>query len=277
MNIWKWLDSLNVIVCTTCGIEKGPFEFNKSKTNPSGRTTQCRECRKKERGYVRKTSNRRGKGRYDIDHYDYIPHDFMSDKEIKALYKTLKGHMYVKYGRWNDEIIHMTILRGLWKWHWYKPEKASKIVFFQTILWNIWTREINPKTNPHIKWTYSFDWNDNEDNENLSLMNEVLQKVDEYDVIEDIDNGCQADLHFLEDIIPIIESGGYPLIKIKLSGKSYKEIEKETGMIYSNYLQRLNKEREKLRLQIKEEGINDEVLHFRKSMIRSHKKIRKKN
>ena len=81
---------------------------------------------------------KRSQKRYDISDYDFPIPDFMTNSEIKEMYKSLTFHMKMKYGVYDEETIHRTIIRGLHKADKYDPTKASKLVWFQSILYFYW-------------------------------------------------------------------------------------------------------------------------------------------
>jgi len=185
----------------------------------------------------------RARTRYDIDHYQPFNNSFMSEKEITEMYKLLKGHMYMKYGRYDDEIIHRSILKGLNVSHQYNPAKASKLVWFQTILWSTYIYEIDPKYNVRIKHHYSLDWMNDEADDNMTVISEASN------LSNDFGNNDAERNEFVGDIVDVIMSGDYPMLRMRIDGLTYAQIIVKTGLCNTVIYNNLCEERIRLKLE----------------------------
>ncbi len=159
-------------------------------------------------------------GKYSIEEYTF-DNTFMTGKEIEEMYATLKMHMFMKYGRYDEEVIHRTILRGLWKSAMYNPEKASKIVWFQSILRFIYIQEVDPSYNKQLK-DLRLDDPGTRGEDDLDW-HQVIgeEKVDEDEINRN---------KLVELIEELLEGNNYPILKMRKDGLTYEGIFKLTGM-----------------------------------------------
>lgn len=209
------------------------------------------------------------KSRYDISDWTFTP-NFMTDLEITKMYSLLKGHMYMKYKKYDEEIIHRTILQGLRYGSMYDPTKASKLVWFQTILRNVYYQEIDPKYNKRIKHHYSLDYSSPEDegiNENSSIISQVSSMV-EPDVEED---NSEKIFDATERVHQIVMSGDYPIMHLKIQNVTSVHISKMFGCSANRIYFLLKKERIKLNEYLKSIGSDiveslGERLHIQSKM-----------
>lgn len=185
-------------------------------------------------------------GRYDISNY-ILNNNFMTEKEILNMYSLLRRHMYIKYGKYDEDVIHRTILQGLNKSHQYVPGKASMLVWFQSILRNIYLQEIDPKYNRAIKHHYSLDWTSEGDEQNINILTEVSMKEDNstYDIKDDLLS------EFNDKLKLIIEEGDYPMLKYKLQLLTTQQISDITGINQRPIYTKLAEERKRLMKDIK--------------------------
>lgn len=185
-----------------------------------------------------------------------LNNSFLTEKELKTLYTTLKGHMYMKYGKYNEEVVHLTILQGLRMSHSYNPQKSSKLVWFQSILKNIFLQHIDPKYNIHIRHHYSLDWtgsNDDDETQNMDILTEAFSKSNDADDAEKEDV-----INFTEDILELINNGDYFILKLKAKGESYSTMSKMLGLKTHKLSEMWQEERERLKIEIKSKlGWND--------------------
>jgi hypothetical protein len=203
---------------------------------------------------------KKGKSKWDISDW-VLDNSFMTDKEIKEMINLLKGHMYMKYNTYNEEVIHMTILQGLRSSHLYNPQKASKLVWFQSILRNIFIHDVDPKYNIFIRYHYSFDWRSDDDTENSDIINEALSKS-----TDDEDDLKNEVINFTEDIIEMINEGDYVILKLRVLGDSYADMSKKLKMKTHQMSQIWKEERERLKQEILKRGLTLEVLEGRKGL-----------
>jgi hypothetical protein len=168
-----------------------------------------------------KVKSKRSQKKYDISDWSFPIPDFMSDKEIKEMYRSLTFHMKVKYGVYDEETIHRTIIRGLHKADMYDSTKASKLVWFQSILYFYWIQEKSSKYNGFV--------------DDLSLSSSVSKEDPDYLLIDTIDGGDDSwkewgeknvdmDEIVANDVYDIIINGNYPYLQMRCMGMNYKDI-----------------------------------------------------
>ena len=95
----------------------------------------------------------------------------------------------------------------------YNPQKASKLVWFQSILKNIFINHVDPKYNRHIRHHYSLDWKDDEgsdENNDMAAQAHLKSTDDEYDTKNEF-------INLTADILKIIEENASEFNKSKLS------------------------------------------------------------
>lgn len=185
------------------------------------------------------------KGRYDISDWVLVP-NFMTDAEISQMYITLKKHMYIKWGRYDEEIIHRTILQGLRYGDKYDPTKASKLVWFQMILKNIYIQEIDPKYNKRIKHHYSLDYTSPEDegiNENSSIVSMVSFMTDDNEEDKLIEEQSEA----TRIMHKILLEGDYPIIKARSEGLGVRQLSIKLGISTGSVYIKIKDERQRLK------------------------------
>ena len=202
---------------------------------------------------------------YDISDYTIKP-GFMTDLEIKDMYKKLQFHMKVKYGMYDNEVIHRTIIRGLHKADMYDPKKASKIVWFQSILYFYWIQQRSPEYN--------------HSNTDISLSTSMSKQDPDFTFIETIDNGEEEWKDFGEDeeedytedvakfIVGLLSTGSYPLLKMRADGLTYREIKDKTGLSTPTITGRLFAERNLIREEVSSTVKGKEVISKRVSITR---------
>ena len=166
-----------------------------------------------------------------------LNNNFMTEREITKMYSLLKGHMFMKWKNYNDEVIQLTILTGLKNSKNYDPTKSSKLVWFQSILKNIYLQEIDPKYNKHIRNHYSLDWTaEDSDEENMDILKEAsLLTVGEED--NDI-------INIADGILKLLETDKFPISKFRAEGLNYQTIANIVGI-----------KRHKVAILIKEERV----------------------
>ena len=198
------------------------------------------------------------RSKWDISTWT-LNNSFMTDGEIKEMINLLKGHMFMKYNTYHEEVIHMTILQGLRVSHQYNPTKASKLVWFQSILRNIFINEVDPKYNRHIRHHYSLDWKDDEgSDENRDVVGQALLKS-----TDDEDDKKNEVIQFTKDIVKIINEGDYVILKLRVQGESYSTMGKLLGMQTHRLSVMWKEERERLKEEIIKKGIDNEVIEGR--------------
>jgi len=168
-----------------------------------------------------KVKSKRSQKKYDISEWSFPIPDFMSDKEISEMYTLLKGHMYMKYGVYDEETIHRTIIRGLHKADMYDSTKASKLVWFQSILYFYWIQEKSSKYNGFV--------------DDLSLSSSLSKENPDFLLIDTIDSGDDSWMEWGEkkidikesvsnDIYDVIINGNYPYLQMRCMGMNYRDI-----------------------------------------------------
>ena len=197
---------------------------------------------------------------YDISDYNYTP-GFMTDDEIKDMYRKLAFHMKVKYGMYHEEVIHRTIIRGLHKASMYDPTKASKLVWFQSILYFYWIQERAPEYN--------------HSDTDISLSSSLSKSDPDFTLIETIDNKEDDWKEFGEDeeedftpkvvgfIQGLFDQGLYPFLKLRAEGLTYDQIKVKTGLSNPTITGRLHTERVHLKEKILAIKEGNEVLSLR--------------
>ena len=117
------------------------------------------------------------RGHWSIEGYD-VPRDFVSDEEIEQLYISMRTNMIKNYGYYDMEIIHHSIILGLHRSKLYDPKKASKLVFFQTVMKTFFFQEKSNEYNKQRK--YFSEWYDGIDvqEEEVDNGNEEVSKAD---------------------------------------------------------------------------------------------------
>lgn len=201
------------------------------------------------------------RSKWDISTWT-LNNSFMTDVEIREMINLLKGHMFMKYGTYNEEVIHMTILQGLRMSHQYNSAKASRLVWFQSILRNIFINEVDPKYNRHIRHHYSLDWVDDEGgDENRSIVNEVLSKS-----VDGEDDDRKEVIEFTGEIVKMINAGDYVILKLRVQGESYSTMSKILGMQTHRLSIMWKEERERLKEEIRIKIGEVEVLQGRKPL-----------
>lgn len=175
-------------------------------------------------------------GKYSIDEYT-LDNNFMTGKEIEEMYSTLKRHMFIKYGRYDEDVIQRTILRGLWKADMYNPKKASKIVWFQSILRFIYIQEVDPNYNKSVS------------NLRLDDPGESEEGMNWHEIIgaEEIDEAELEKIKLVERIRIILSSGNYPYLTLRSEAKSYDEISKKMKCDYNGIWKNLQIEKASLK------------------------------
>ena len=129
--------------------------------------------------------------------------------------------MYIKYGVYCEETIQRTVIRGLNKADMYDPKKASKLVWFQSILYFYWIQEKSAKYNGFV--------------DDLSLSSSISKEDPDFLLIDTIDNGDDSWKEWGEDKLDIKESvandiydviinGNYPYLQMRCMGMNYKDI-----------------------------------------------------
>ena len=207
--------------------------------------------------YAPKTS----KSKWDISDWT-LNNSFMTDAEIKDMINLLKGHMYMKYGTYHEEVIHMTILQGLRASHQYNPQKASKLVWFQTILRNIFINEVDPKYNRHIRHHYSLDFKDEEgSDENRDVVGQALLKSSDGE-----DDDKKEIIEFTQEVVKMINDGDYVILKLRVQGESYSTMSEILGMRTHQMAALWKKEREALKEDIIKRGIDVQPIEGRKPL-----------
>ena len=196
---------------------------------------------------------KRSQKKYDISDYTFPIPDFMSDIELKDMYKSLTFHMKMKYGVYDEETIHRTIIRGLHKADMYDSKKASKLVWFQSILYFYWIQEKSSKYNPGVN--------------DLSLSTSLSKEDPDFLVIDILDGGDDSWLSYAETendthkekasgwIHDIIIAGEYPYLQMRCMGFTYRDIQaNSTGEVpcYPTISSRIHNERERLKEELKD-------------------------
>jgi hypothetical protein len=195
---------------------------------------------------------KRSQKKYDISEYTFPIPDFMTDIEIRDMYRSLTFHMKMKYGVYDEETIHRTIIRGLHKADMYDSKKASKLVWFQSILYFYWIQEKSSKYNPGVN--------------DLSLSTSLSKDDPNYLVIDTIDGGDDSWVSYAETeddsykervahyIQDIIINGNYPYLQMRCMGFSYRDIQmNSTGEVpsYPTISTKIHNERERLKEELK--------------------------
>ena len=214
-------------------------------------------ARKKETYEAKKT-----RSKWDISDWT-LNNSFMTDSEIKDMINLLKGHMYMKYNTYDEEVIQMTILQGLRSSHLYNPQKASKLVWFQSILRNIFLNHVDPKYNTYIRYHYSLDYmsDDSDDGENRNIHGEAMSKSSGVD-----DDERHEVIQFTDELVNIINEGDYLILKLRILGDSYADMHKKLGMKTHQMSIIWKEERERLKKEILKRGLTLDILDGRRAL-----------
>ncbi len=202
---------------------------------------------------------------YDISDYTINP-GFMTDLEIKEMYRKLQFHMKIKYGMYHEEVIHRTIIRGLYKSDMYDPTKASKLVWFQSILYFYWIQERAPEYN-HSDTDISLSTSLSKSNPDFTLIETIDNKEDDWKEF-----GEDEEPDYTEDvakfITKLLDTGSYPLLKMRADGLTYREITDKTGLSTPTITGRLFAERNLMRDKVLSTAKGKEVISKRVSITR---------
>ena len=174
--------------------------------------------------------------RYSINKYTFTNPNFMTEAEIKWMYKTLRMHMQLKYGRWDDEVIHRTIIRGLYKWNLYNPKKASKLVWFQSILRFIYLQEVATEYQSYSQKQLSLDY--------------IAEGCDEdlKNIIPDIEDEYEQDMQELAEFCQSqLAENKYALIAAMNEGKTRQDLQAELGIKTFTLNERIDAQRIELK------------------------------
>jgi DNA-directed RNA polymerase specialized sigma24 family protein len=174
--------------------------------------------------------------KYCIAHYT-LNNSFMTEAEITEMYALLKKHMYIKYGNWDEDVIQRTILRGLWKSSLYNKSKASKLVWFQSILRFIYIQEVDPNYNKTLSNLRLDDPGSSDDGMNWHEMVGA----------EEVDDVELEKINLAEKIRHILSSGNYPYLTLRANEKSYDEISKELSCCYNTIYKNIQIEKASLK------------------------------
>ncbi len=194
---------------------------------------------------------KRSQKKYDISDWTFPIPNFMTDLEIRDMYRSLTFHMKVKYGVYDEETIHRTIIRGLHKADMYDATKASKLVWFQSILYFYWIQEKSSKYNPGVN--------------DLSLSTSLSKDDPNYLVIDTIDGGDSSWTSYAESegddykekiaqyIHDVVINGDYPYLQMRCMGLSYRDIRsmEPDKPCYPTISSRIHNERERLKDELK--------------------------
>ena len=146
--------------------------------------------------------------------------------------------------------------------HQYNSAKASKLVWFQSILRNIFINEVDPKYNRHIRHHYSLDWKDDEgSDENRDVVGQALLKSSDGE-----DDDKKEIIEFTQEVIKMINEGDYVILKLRVQGESYSTMSKLLGMQTHKLSVMWKEERERLKEEIIKRGIDNEVIEGRKPL-----------
>ena len=247
-------------ICKSCKEEKPQGEYYYDRKTQRFDTT-CRQCRYVRTKGVKDGSLEKKKAdRTSINRFSTLNNWFMTEKEIADMYKTLKGHMYIRYGKWDDDVIQHTIIQGMAWAEKYNAEKASKIVWFQTILKGIFLHEYDPKLNRRIRHHYSLDWKDDDNDENQDIIMEAVNKTDEEE--EDFSS-------INELLLNELASGKYPITKMRVDKVKRPLILEELNITAIKYKVALEEELARLEEVLSKKGMSDHLLWRRKSYIKN--------
>lgn len=201
-------------------------------------------------------------GKYSIDEYT-LNKDFMTDKEIEEMYALLKKHMFIKYGNWDEDVIHRTILRGLWKADMYNPKKASKIVWFQSILRFIYLAEVDPNYNKvlgHLRLDDPLGTD-----EGSASWHDVIGP-------EEVDDSELEKIQLVQKITKILEEGDYPYLRLRSQSLSYDQICEILNCNHNMIWNNLKVEKARLNDELNKEP---ELLTILKGRTKHHYSIKK--
>lgn len=221
--------------------------------------------------YIKRRGKYTGNKSYSIENYTLLNKNFMTDKEIKKMYADLKNHMYIVYSNYDDEIVQQTILKGLNYSHLYDSNKSSKLVWFQTILRNIYLREKTTKflSKHELKIKQSIKLDDDLQ-DGLSL-HETLAITDD----------IEEDINIADEVLRLIqENDCFVYLKLRANEISYNQIRSEYNLTNGELSYRLIRERELLKSMINDKEIIETLNKRIKKRINRdliEKKVYKKN